>query len=452
MGGVPVSQVRPSVLAIEGGNVTAEDVVWRFGAGGRREPATPGGGELTLTGTARLAPADQAALDFQVRGTADLRVLSAFAPTVAVDGNATLNVGIGGPPSAPVFSGRVDVDNAEVLIREPRIVFGDLKGTIAFDGRRVLFDSFAGTANGGPLVIDGGFLLSGARAVGGALTLQVQGAALEYPRGLQSESDALLIIRPDATGWSLTGDVIVARSVFNEPISIAALAAARQTRPPRPPGQEGSLEQLHLNFLVATQEDLRVDNNYARLEASAAIRVMPAPPTSRRSSARSRCAKAGKCTWSGRTFHVARGNISFTNPTRIEPEFDIELQTRIGGTDIILTLERAAGSARRPTCGRPIRKSTRAKRCRCSSATCSGEDAIALLSAELLGATGRAIGLDHAAPRARIRNRRVPRRPGSDRDRNRSVDASHAIRSACAPMSKSSCRRVCAKAVACRRF
>ena len=173
-----------------------------------------------------------------------------------------------------MFSGRVDVANAEVLIREPRIVFGDLNGTIAFDGRRVLFDSFAGTANGGPLVLDGGFLLSGARAVGGALTLQVQGAALEYPRGLQSESDALLIIRPDATGWSLTGDVIVARSVFNEPISIAALAAARQTRPPRPPGQESSLEQLHLNFFVATQEDLRVDNNYARLEAAAAIRVM----------------------------------------------------------------------------------------------------------------------------------------------------------------------------------
>ncbi len=40
-------------------------------------------------------------------------------------------------------------------------MLGDLKGTVAFDGQRVLFDSFHGTANGGDLILEGGFLLHG---------------------------------------------------------------------------------------------------------------------------------------------------------------------------------------------------------------------------------------------------------------------------------------------------
>jgi outer membrane protein assembly complex protein YaeT len=408
--GVPVTQVRPSRFVIDGGTIVAKEVVWSFGGfaaaaavsgtvGTPGPPGTkgsvgalPGGGELTLTGTARLLPSEKAALDLDITGVADLRVLSAFAPTVAVDGMAKVNVGVGGSPSAPVFSGRVDVANAEVLIREPRIVLGDLNGTVAFDGRRVIFDNFTGTANGGPLVLDGGFLLAGTRAVGGVLSLQMQGAALEYPRGLQSESDALLTLRPGPTGWTLTGDVRVVRSVFAEPISIAALAAARQTRPPTPPGEESNLERLQLNVFVTTQEDLRVDNNYARLEAGAAVRVLGSadePVLGGRVTLR----EGGEVYLAGRTFHVTRGDISFTNPNRIEPEFDVELQTRVSGTEITLTLsgpmERLQTDVRSSD---PTIDSREAMSM--IFGNLRGEDAVTLLSAELLGATGRAIGLD----------------------------------------------------------
>jgi outer membrane protein assembly complex protein YaeT len=397
--GVPVTQVRPSVLTIDGGTVTAQDVVWSFGgfAAAAALPNLPatnvaGGGELTLTGTARVAPADKAALDFEVRGDADLRVLSAFAPTVAVEGAAKVNIGIGGSPSSPVFSGRVDVADTEVLIREPRIVLADLDGTIAFDGQRVLFDSFSGTANGGELVVEGGFLLTGARATGGALTVQVLRAALEYPQGLQSESDALLTLRPEETGWNLTGDVIVDRSVFNEPISIAALAAARQTRAPSPPDEEGRLHDLRLNVFVTTREDLRVDNNYARLEAGAAVRLV-GPADQPILGGRVTLREGGEVYLAGRTFHVARGSISFSNPNRIDPEFDVELQTRASGADITLTL-----SGPMDRLQTEVRSSDPTMDSREAMATVfgdlAGEDAITLLSAELLGATGRAIGLD----------------------------------------------------------
>ncbi len=396
--GVPISQVRPAVFTIEGGLITAKDVVFSFGGftaatvPGGTATGLPGGGELTVTGTARIAPADKAALDLTVRGGADLRVLSAFAPTVAIEGAATVNVGVGGSPSNPVFSGRVDIADTEVLIREPRIVLGDLKGTIALDGHRLLFDSFAGTVNGGALNVEGGFVLSGFRPETGGMTMQVQGAALEYPGGLQSESDALVTLRPDATGWSLTGDVIVVRSVFNEPISFAALAAARRTRAPSPAGDRGALEKLHLNVFVGTQEDLRVDNNYARLEAGGAIRLFGSaeePIVGGRVDLR----EGGEVYLAGRTFHVARGSISFTSPSRIEPEFDVELQTRVAGDDLSLTLSGTLD--RLQTEVRSSNPETDSREAMTMLfGDLRGEDAVTLLSAELLGVTGRAIGLD----------------------------------------------------------
>src|SRR4029078_1974573 len=122
--GVQVSQVSPSVLAIENGVVTVRDV--SFNAGGS---------PLTLTGLVHLTPADKQSLALTVRGTADLKILSAFTPTIATDGEAKLNVGIGGPLRAPVFNGRIDVAKAEVAIREPRIIVSDVNGTIALDGQ-----------------------------------------------------------------------------------------------------------------------------------------------------------------------------------------------------------------------------------------------------------------------------------------------------------------------------
>ncbi len=80
---------------------------------------------------------------------ADLKIISAFVPTLATDGEAKLNVGIGGPLRAPIFNGRIDIAGAEVAIREPRIVISDLNGTIALDGQRVVFDNLSGSANGG---------------------------------------------------------------------------------------------------------------------------------------------------------------------------------------------------------------------------------------------------------------------------------------------------------------
>ena len=379
--GVGVQQAHPSILEFAGGVLTARDVTFNAG-----------GGPLTLAGTARLVPTDKQTLDFNLKGVADLQILSAFAPTIATDGNAKVAVGIGGTFAAPVFNGRIDVEGAEVAIREPRVVISDLTGTIAMDGQRVVFDAFTGTANGGQLQLDGGFLLKGFTPAAGGLVIVVDGAALEYPEGLQSEANAIVSLQPGESGWSLTGEVSVERSAYTEPISIAGLIARQGTRAPVADGEDGWLEQLRLNLWVTTLQDLVVDNNYGRFEVSGAIRVIGsvAEPVL---AGRLTLAEGGEMYLAGNTFHIERGSISFANPFRIVPEFDIELRTLVGGTDITLRIDGPLDRLRTDvTTNDPGIDSREAIAMLFGGL--QGEDAITLLSAEVLGATGRAIGLD----------------------------------------------------------
>lgn len=381
LAGVDVSQARPARIDLRGGLVTLQDMVFNIA-----------GSPLAVTGTAHLTPSGKETLDLAVRGTADLRVLSAFAPTTATEGEARINLGIGGPLRAPVLSGRIDLANTEVALREPRILLSEINGTIAFDGQRVLLDSVGGTLNGGVLTLDGGFLLDGFRPASGGLTAQVQGAAIDYPEGLQSEADALVTLRPSDTGWSLTGEVRIERSAYNRTISIPAILAARGARAPSAARDDRWISALRLNLFVITQEDLRIDNNYGRLEAGAALRVggtVANPVLAGRATLR----EGGEVYLAGNTFHVSRGSISFANPNRIVPEFDIELQTRVSGADLSLTLQGPIDRLETE-----VRSSDPAVDSREAMAMLfggfQGEDAVALLSSELLGATGRAIGLD----------------------------------------------------------
>ncbi|HUE87420.1 MAG TPA: translocation/assembly module TamB domain-containing protein [Vicinamibacterales bacterium] len=379
--GVSVRQERALIFEIDGGVITARDVAF-----------DAGGGPMVLTGTARLTPTDKQVLDFDLRGSADLQILSAFAPTIATAGKAELNVGIGGTPREPVFNGRIDVAGAEVAIREPRIVISELNGIIAMDGQRVVFDAFTGTANGGRLQLDGGFLLEGFTPVSGGLTVVVERAALEYPQGLQSEANAIVTLRPGPAGWSLLGDIIVERSAYTAPISVAGLIAARGMRAPVAGDDDSWIDQLRLNLWVTTLQNVVVDNNYGRFEAAAALRVIGtvAEPVL---AGRITLDEGGEVYLAGNTFHIERGSISFANPFRIVPEFDIELRTLVGGTDITLTLDGPLDRLQTD-----VRSSDPAVDSREAIAMLfgglQGEDAVTLLSAELLGATGRAIGLD----------------------------------------------------------
>jgi len=378
--GIPVEQQRPSRVEFARGTMAVADVSWSVA-----------NNPLVIGGSVGFA-AEDPPLNLAVRGLLDLRVLSAFVSTLAFDGNANLNTLIEGTVSKPLFDGELRLQDAEVALAEPRLVLSDLNGPILLDGRRVVLDTLRGLANGGALALDGTLDIEGMAVVGGSLDIQAQGVPIELIRGLRSEVDALVSYRPDPRAPSLTGDIRVVQSAYTETLTLTSLAR-RATLPVSPTVQRPYLDRMRLNLAVTTSDDTTVDNNYGRLEASANLRVVgtvASPGMDGRITLR----EGGQIFLAGRTFRITRGDISFTDLRRIHPEFNIAAEAPLGGGDTVtMTL---TGTLERPAIDLASEDGSMTPE---EIATMLvGQNttgtALTLLSADLLGVTGRAIGLD----------------------------------------------------------
>jgi outer membrane protein assembly factor BamA len=378
--GIPVEQQRPSRLELAKGTLRIADAAWLVA----EHP-------IALGGTVGIA-AEDPPLNLSVKGLVDLRVLSAVVSTVAFDGTANVNALVEGTMATPLLDGRVMLDNAEIAVAEPRVLLSELNGPIVLDGDTLVFDGVRGLANGGALGVDGTLAFSGTTLSGGALNIQAQGVALELPRGLRSELDALVTFRPDPRSPSLTGDIRIVQSAYAETITLAALA--RRAALPMTPAtvQRAYLDRLELNLAITTTEGITIDNNYGRLAADANVRLVGtvgSPGLDGRITLR----EDGQIYLAGHTFRITRGDISFTDRRRIRPEFNIAAESRISGDNITMTL---TGTLERPTIDLASEDGSRTPGEIAAGIVGSSntETALTILSADLLGVTGRAIGLD----------------------------------------------------------
>src|SRR5690606_14454534 len=160
---------------------------------------------------------------------------------------------------------------------------------------------------------------------------------------------------------------------------------------------------VRFDVQVQTRDDIVVDNNYGRFTAGGAVKLlgtMDSPGLSGRLTLR----EGGELYLSGLTYRIERGVVDFANPTRIEPILDLAAETRTrgeririeaSGTPETLDVALSAPDADVPpsqadlasllVSGRSIEE---------LSGQAAGEQALGLLSADLLGVVGRGVGLD----------------------------------------------------------
>ena len=381
--GIPVEQQRPSRFDLSKGTLTITDATWSVAEN-----------PLLFGGSIGIGAADPP-LNLTTKGVIDLRILSAFTSAVAFDGNASVDTRIAGTMSKPLLDGRITLVDAEIALAEPRLVLSELNGPIELQGNRAILSGIGGLANGGVLALDGSLEFDGTTLTGGALNIQAQGVALEVVRGLRSELDALVTFRPDPRNPSLTGDIRIVQSAYTETITLAALA--RQAAMPVTSGpivERPYLERLQLNLAITTTDDIIIDNNYGRLAAEANVRIVGtvAQPGM---DGRITLQEGGQIFLAGRTFRITRGDISFTDRRHIHPEFNIAAETNIGGGggNVTMTL---TGTLERPQIDLTSENGnmTPGEIAASLVGTTNTETALTLLSADLLGVTGRAIGLD----------------------------------------------------------
>ncbi len=143
-----------------------------------------------------------------------------------------------------------------------------------------------------------------------------------------------------------------------------------------------------------------------------------------------RCAKAARCTWAATHSAWSAATSRLSARPRIEPDLDIRAPRARLRSGRHPDADRHARPARDRRTVPPIRPCPPTNSCRCCWVTprrIRARGALTLLSAELLGATGRAVGLDCSASSVDSPATRSQGRPGSHRQRNRSVRAAHDV-------------------------
>jgi outer membrane protein assembly factor BamA/autotransporter translocation and assembly factor TamB len=392
---LPVTQQVPTRIVARDGFARVEAWDW---AGQ--------GATLTVRGQVRLDDRQTAIL---ANGVVDLRVLTPFVRGAGLmtAGRLEPRLSITGAIDNPRVDGDLILSDGEIRVAAPRVLVSDLSMRTVLTRTTGRIASLTGAVNGGALTGSGALEYSPDAGVAGQLSTSVRGAALEFPQGLRSELDADLTLDAGPTAGRLSGTVTSVRSTYREPMAVVTgvLAGLRTQRIAAATESSPLLDQLALDVRVLTDEDVIVDNNYARVQLGGDLRVIgtaAAPAISGRAELR----EGGQLFVGRNVYTVNFGAIDFASPAAIEPNLNVEAATRAGGEDIEVTITGSAESPAvtlrspsNPELGQAelaslLLTGRRLEDLAPGDAAFVGTQVLGNFSAEVLGFASRAVGLD----------------------------------------------------------
>ena len=269
----------------------------------------------------------------QATGDANLGILQGFFRDVRGSGRAELRASVDGPLRAPLFSGSAIITNGRVRHLSLPNALDNINGAIRFDSRGIQLDEVTAAMGGGPIQFGGRIGLEG--YLPGELNVVVSGQDmhLRYPEGIQSVVDADLTLRGNLKAPVIGGVVNVQSAVWTRrldaPGSIFDLAArtASTADAAAVSGDIAAPVPIRFDLEIKAPSAFRIDTNLIRLTASADLNLRGTydkPVLLGRADV-----DRGEVTFEGRRYRVTRGSIDFTNPSRIEPFFDVEAETSV---------------------------------------------------------------------------------------------------------------------------
>jgi hypothetical protein len=285
--------------------------------------------QLALAGNVDVV---QGILGLRAEGAANLGILQAFLKDIRGAGRAQLTADFTGSIDNPQLSGSATIVGGRLRhLWLPRSIDA-IDGRVTFSGNSIRFDDVKGTIGGGNVRFGGRVGLTGLWPSRLDLTFNGENMEIRYPEGFRSIIDADLSLRGSLDNPTLGGTVLVKRGELRRSVDIGAglaelvgSAAAAAPAAPRPAAGTGF--PLRFDVRLTAPATLEIDNKVARLTASADLRLrgtLDKPVLEGRAEI-----DRGEIWFEGRRIVVSRGTVDFSNPSKIEPYFDVEAETRV---------------------------------------------------------------------------------------------------------------------------
>jgi hypothetical protein len=284
------------------------------------------GTQLDLGGNVNL---HNSTIAVKASGDANLGILQGFYRDIRSSGGAKLTADISGPLAKPVFSGSAAIENGRVRQLSLPHSLEAINGQITFDAGGVRVDGVRARLASGDVTFGGRVAMNGFTP--GALNLTAVGTdmRIRYPEGFRSVIDADLSLTGDLSALLLGGTVTVRDAVYTkrfEP-SPDLFNLTGGTGPSLGGAVQAPTLPVKFDVHIDAPSTLRIENNLARMVASADLRLQGT--YDRPVLLGSAQIERGDVIFEGNRYVVTRGTIGFANPSRIEPYFDIEAETRV---------------------------------------------------------------------------------------------------------------------------
>jgi translocation and assembly module TamB len=290
------------------------------------------GTDLSVVGTANLAGDQDLAL--HAIGHADLALLHSFDPDFTSSGAVSVNLGLAGTISRPVWEGDLQVASGSIQYSDLPSALSDINGKLVFNQDRLQIETLKARVGGGTVTF-GGYATAYRRQLNFDLTLNGHDVRLRYPQGVSSMTDAQLRWSGTSASSIISGDATVTKLAVTPGFDFGSyLASSAQTI--ALPQTNPLLSRIGLDVHIVTTPELQMQTAALRLSGNADLRL------------RGSAAKPvllgradiieGQIYFNGAKYRLERGDITFTNPVTTTPFLDLQASTRVRDYDITLTL------------------------------------------------------------------------------------------------------------------
>jgi translocation and assembly module TamB len=273
-------------------------------------------------------------LDLTTKGSINLKLAETLDPDLTSSGTTTFQVEAHGPLKNPGLTGRIQVENGSLSLEDLPNGLSQLHGTLEFNQNRLEVRTLTAMTGGGLLTVGGA--LAYQHGIYADLSVTGQQVRIRYPEGITSLADAKLHLQGTQSNLLLSGDVLITRFSASPDLDLSLLAAAANRSAQAIVAPDAPSNHVRLDVHLASSPQLNFQNAFAKLAGDVDLRVrgtLASPSLLGRVSITD-----GSAMIAGTRYDLDRGDITFTNPVRIEPTIDLTATARVEDYDVTLGL------------------------------------------------------------------------------------------------------------------
>jgi autotransporter translocation and assembly factor TamB len=290
--------------------------------------------DFSLSGSATnvLGGTGASALNLRATGNVQLDALEAFSRNIYSAGSVTLDAAVTGSLSKPAVNGRLQLNKASFNLASMPNGLSNATGTIAFTGTQAVIQNITGETGGGKVTLAGMVDYGGPE-----MDFRVQASAdqvhVEYPQTVTTEVNARLLLAGTTSSSLLSGNVNIVDVALHSHTDIGSVLTSAATPPAANTPSTGLLGGMRFDVRIQTAPGVQFRTTMTQnLQADANLTLRGTPDSPGMLGRVS--VTSGEVVFFGSKYDIDEGNITFSDPHKINPYLNVDLTTTVQGIDV----------------------------------------------------------------------------------------------------------------------